>query len=109
MDYLKAYPGLGPILAGGDHIDLKIKEGQLHLRHILANLVGNRPSWITALYRGHQVIVPFLDTNTGGVARPARLTSDDLNLEPGKQVIFFTTWLVGEDRLLVRQDQRYET
>src|SRR5262245_20102194 len=98
MDYLKAYPELRPVLGRVDHIDTKIVVSQADLRQFLSNLSSYQPAWITAEFGIRQIIVPFLGIKTQGIPRPVRVSTQDLNLEPGSRIMFFRTWMVKEDQ-----------
>ena len=83
MSYPKQIPELQPILAGADHVDVKVVEGEQNLREFMAGMIGYQPAWVTFLYGVRAIFVRFLGMKQKGIPRRPDLSPADIPMTPG--------------------------
>lgn len=91
--YSQQFPELAGILEKADHVDVKTVISRAHLREFLAGMMGYQPSWVTFLYGVRMVFVRFLGMRQEGIPHARRLLPENIPMEPGKPMAFFTVRL----------------
>jgi hypothetical protein len=94
-------PELAPVLAGVDHVDVKVVESRASLREFLAAMLAYQPGWVTFLYGVRRVLVRFLGLRQPGVPHALRLTPAAVPMTPGRKLAFFQVQGAAEDRYWV--------
>lgn len=94
-------PQLMPLLDHADHVDVKTITGAVTMREFIAAMMGYQPGWVTFLYRVRAVFVRFLGMRQRGVPHAPRLKPEDVGMQPGCRVGFFTVRMAAEDRYWV--------
>src|SRR5262249_3833971 len=103
MNVSQRFPELAPVLAGADHVDVKVVEGETTLREFLAAMVAYQPGWVTFLYRIRAVFVGFLGVRQKGIPRPIHLLPHEVPMQPGQRYAFFTVRAAKENRYFVAE------
>jgi len=96
-------PELASVLAGADHIDVKVVTGTVSLRTFIAASLGYQPGWLTGLYCIRAVLVRALGMRQDRVPRGPRMTPTTVPMHPGDRVQSFTVRLAAEDRYWVAE------
>ena len=94
-------PELAPVLAGADHVDVKVVESRASLREFLAAMIAYQPGWVTFLYGVRMVLVRFLGLRQPGVPQALQLAPAAVPMTPGRKLAFFTVRGAAEDRYWV--------
>jgi uncharacterized protein DUF2867 len=103
MSYIQQIPELQPILAGADHMDVKVVAGEQSLREFMAGMIGYQPAWVTFLYGVRAVFVRFLGMKQQGIPRRPTLTPAEIPMTPGQKLTFFSVRAAKEDSYLVAE------
>ena len=88
-------PELASVLAGADHVDVKIVEGEASLRQFIAAMLSYQPGWVTFLYQVRGVFVRLLGMRQEGVPSGGRMRSEDVPMSPGEKAASFNVRLKG--------------
>ena len=97
--FLKSIPDLAPLFEGADHVDVKVIEGDVGLRHFVAGLIGYTPGWLKALYAVRAGFVRLLGLRQEHVER-SPMTPETVSFTPGDPCAFFTVTHGREDDYL---------
>jgi hypothetical protein len=103
MTYPEQIAELQPILAGADHVDVKVVEGEQSLREFTAAMMSYQPEWVTFLYRVRAVFVRFLGMKQEGVPQALRLAPADVPMTPGEKLAFFNVRVAKENEYFVAE------
>lgn len=96
--YLEQLPAVKALLAGADHVDVKIVEGEVAMREFITHMLEYQPGWITFLYYVRAVFVRFLGMRQEGIPRPQQKRPEDLPMQAGEPMAFFKVLTAEEDR-----------
>lgn len=90
--------GLGELLDGADHVDVKTVDGRVTLREFVAGMFSYQPAWIRSLYRVRFHFVRLLGMRQERVGPALTIAPADVSMTPGEPCAFFTVVLAEEDR-----------
>ena len=101
--YLRQLPELAPLLDHADHIDVKIVTGTISMRQFIASMLSYQPAWVTLLYRIRAVFVRFLGMRQEGVPRVIPMKPNNIPMQSGRKIAFFTVRMAEEERYWVAE------
>ena len=93
-----AVRGLEDLLCEADHVDVVTLEGSGSIREVVAALLSYQPWWVTALMRLRAVLAWVLRLKQVSSGATGSLRPDEVPMEPGAAIRFFTVERVDEDR-----------
>ena len=94
-------PELNPLIAGADHVDVKITEADLTLREFLSGALGYQPTWMRMLFGARVVFAHLLRLRNPRVPAGPRLRPEEIPFSPDGKVRFFTVVEGAEERYIV--------
>jgi uncharacterized protein DUF2867 len=94
-------PELNSLLAGADHVDVKITEADLTLREFVSSALGWQPGWMKMLFGARVVFAHLLRLRNPRVPAGPPLRPEEIPFSPGGKVRFFTVVGAAEDRYIV--------
>ena len=90
-------PGLAPLLADADHVDVKQIETPVTMREFIAGMISYYPAWIKNLYRIRWAFVRLLGMKQEGLPPTVQMAPADVPMTPGANASFFKVALAQED------------
>ena len=94
-------PELNSLLAGADHVDVKITEADLTLREFVSAALGWQPGWMRMLFGARVVFAHLLRLRDSAPPTGPRLRPEEMPFSPGGKVRFFTVVEAAEERYIV--------
>jgi Protein of unknown function (DUF2867) len=94
-------PELNPLLAGADHVDVKITEANATLREFVSGALGWQPGWMRMLFGARVVFARLLHLRNPQSLTGPRLRPEEIPFSPGGKVWFFTLVGAAEDRYIL--------
>lgn len=91
-------PQLPELIETADHVDIKMIEGNVSLRHFIAGMLSYSPGWLKFLYSIRWFFVRLLGMRQQGVPGGLNMKPEDVSFVSGAPATFFRVKMAEEGK-----------